>query len=138
MGMGQWLNIMDYSHKYGISTSTIRRKLRAKKLSYKIEQGKYMIYDDESELMLNNNTHGETFMTTNSNQTGSTQASEEVIRFAERSISTITKLHENLLAEKDKRLSLQEQTIANLKEELSELRMLVKVLEDRQMGVTQL
>ena len=139
--MTKWLSIVEYSTKFGISPSTIRRKIKANKIAYKTENGKYLISTEcsgpaimEQQAVAAYNSFDGAVPPANSKM----QASEEIITFAEKSISTITKIHEDLLTEKDKRLQLQEGMITQLREEIGELRMLVKVLEDRQMGVTQL
>lgn len=41
--VGQWLPLIEYSMKSGVSLSTIRRKIKANQLSFKLEKGKYLI-----------------------------------------------------------------------------------------------
>lgn len=41
---GQWLSITDYSEYRNISISTIRRYIKANRVKYKKEHGKYFIY----------------------------------------------------------------------------------------------
>lgn len=41
---------MDYAMKRGISLSTLRRHIKAKKLTYKIEDGRYLLWDGDSRL----------------------------------------------------------------------------------------
>jgi hypothetical protein len=47
---GTWIPLMDYAIKKGISLSTLRRHIKAKKLTHKIEEGRYLLWDggDES------------------------------------------------------------------------------------------
>jgi hypothetical protein len=40
-----YLPLTDYSSKYGVSISTLRRKIKAEDIRFKFEDGKYLIYD---------------------------------------------------------------------------------------------
>ncbi|MBX9768827.1 MAG: hypothetical protein K2X47_16260 [Bdellovibrionales bacterium] len=40
-----WLPLFEYSAKYGISVSTLRRKIRQKSLVFRLDQGKYLVAD---------------------------------------------------------------------------------------------
>jgi hypothetical protein len=42
-----WIPILDYAVSRGISTSTLRRYIKAKKIQYKIENGRYLILADD-------------------------------------------------------------------------------------------
>ena len=51
----KWLPILDYAHVTGKSISTLRRHIKAAKVEYKLEDGKYFILfkgllDDKNEL----------------------------------------------------------------------------------------
>jgi len=116
--MSKWLNIKDYASKTGLSISTLRRKIKEDSIKHKVENNKYFIYSEEAEpeaKEIKNNTNN--------------YKQEDFIKFAEKTISSINKLHQDLIEEKEKRLSNQEELIKQLKEEVVELRMLVKVLE---------
>lgn len=39
------IDINDYSLKYGISTSTLRRRIRANQITYKLHKGRYFVPD---------------------------------------------------------------------------------------------
>jgi len=41
--VGQWLPLIEYSMKSGVSLSTIRRKIKANSIPFKREKGKYLI-----------------------------------------------------------------------------------------------
>lgn len=43
--MDGWIDLVEYSAKYGISQSTLRRRIRAQALEYRMERGKYLIQD---------------------------------------------------------------------------------------------
>lgn len=43
---GQWIPLMDYSIKSGLSLSTLRRYIKARKIHFKTEGGRYLILDE--------------------------------------------------------------------------------------------
>ncbi len=47
--LGTWIPLMDFALKKGVSLSTLRRHIKAKKLTYKIEDGRYLLWDNEEE-----------------------------------------------------------------------------------------
>lgn len=42
----QWIPILDYAVLRGVSTSTLRRYIKAKKIQYKVENGRYLLRAD--------------------------------------------------------------------------------------------
>jgi hypothetical protein len=42
----KWLPLNDYANKHQISVSTLRRRIKANKIGYKLDEGKYFIIDD--------------------------------------------------------------------------------------------
>lgn len=49
-----WMTIMEYSRQNGPSVSTIRRKIKSGKLTYKKEDGKYLIFAEEKKIPASN------------------------------------------------------------------------------------
>ena len=45
---GAWLPLMDFSIRKGISLSTLRRHIKAKKIEFRIESGRYLLFDDSA------------------------------------------------------------------------------------------
>ena len=43
---GAWLPLMDYSMRKGVSLSTLRRHIKAGKVQFKVEDGRYLLFDD--------------------------------------------------------------------------------------------
>lgn len=43
-----WISLMDYAVKKGISLSTLRRHIKANKLTYKVENGRYLLWDGKT------------------------------------------------------------------------------------------
>ena len=44
-----WIPLMEYAIKKGISLSTLRRHIKANKLTYKVENGRYLLWDEEAD-----------------------------------------------------------------------------------------
>ena len=44
---GNWVPLLDFASKKSISLSTLRRNIKANKITYKIENGRYLLWDDE-------------------------------------------------------------------------------------------
>ncbi len=45
----KWVPLMDYAMRRGVSLSTLRRYIKAKKVQYRVEKGRYLILDREGE-----------------------------------------------------------------------------------------
>src|SRR4051812_8313781 len=45
-----WISLMDYAMKNGVSLSTLRRHIKANKVTHKIENGRYLLWDGQHEL----------------------------------------------------------------------------------------
>src|SRR3989344_578256 len=43
---GTWLALMDYSTKYKVSVSTLRRRIKAEDIKFRLDDGKYFIIDE--------------------------------------------------------------------------------------------
>ncbi len=46
MSQPEWLSLMEYSNKYNLSLSTIRRRIKNSQLEFRLSGGKYFILDD--------------------------------------------------------------------------------------------
>lgn len=44
---GSWVPLMEYATRKGVSMSTLRRYIKADKIRYKLEHGKYLVWDDQ-------------------------------------------------------------------------------------------
>jgi hypothetical protein len=44
-----WLPLLDYSTKHNVSISTLRRRIKDKSIPFKLEDGRYYIIDDQIE-----------------------------------------------------------------------------------------
>jgi len=43
---GDWIPLMDYAMKKGVSLSTLRRHIKSNKIEYRVEHGRYLLFDD--------------------------------------------------------------------------------------------
>jgi hypothetical protein len=126
--MNEWLPIADYSGKYRVSISTLRRRIKAGEIEYNFRDGKYLIRDEplsksiltQSAVVAPPQTNDRALLN---------QAKGEIDETVETEIS----LSNHLLAEIKKAYSLilqeKEEHIMLLREEMADLRTLVKVLE---------
>lgn len=50
---GDWIPLMDYAIRRGVSLSTLRRHIKANKIQYRVENGKYLLLDRPDEAAVN-------------------------------------------------------------------------------------
>ena len=133
-----WLALTEYSSKYHVSISTLRRRIKADDIRYRFEDGKYLILDEvpkkaepagphrpslKSEVIENSaapvsrESELQAMSPHQNNETG-----ESVITAANKLLIDLKKAYTQVLHEK-------EEQIMYLKEEIIDLRTLVKVLE---------
>ena len=48
--MFKWLTLQEYSNKYKVSISTLRRRIKTKEIKYNFEDGRYFLEDSENNL----------------------------------------------------------------------------------------
>lgn len=117
----RWVPLVEYSTKYQISVSTLRRKIRGNSIEYKIDAGKYFILDEnESD-------------SRSRSQRVASPPTQNIIPSAfeepQNSFSAAHKILEELKKAYSKILQEKEEQILELKEEIADLRTLVRVLE---------
>ena len=155
---GQWLPLIEYSVKSGVSLSTIRRKIKSNSIRFRLEKGRYLILFNE----MNNLAARQPSPT--SSEIGDWQNEplhrlepvrseamhrpfvredvfEEEVReeratsselgFAERAVKMVSDAFEHALKEKEERIRMLEKANQELEERLAELRTLVRVLEEK-------
>src|SRR5580698_8477319 len=49
VGTGAWLPLMEYSVQKGISLSTLRRYIKARKVEFRVENGRYLLFDETAD-----------------------------------------------------------------------------------------
>jgi hypothetical protein len=158
--VGSWLPLTDYATKYKISVSTLRRRIKGDDIKFRFEDGKYFIMDEpmgthqrvhrpsqESDLalvgahqgMMKGNEHmavsskDEIKAQDLSDKTVKVNKDEPILTAANKLLNELKKAYTLILQEK-------EEQILQLKEEVSDLKTLVRVLEsenDRLKGFKQ-
>ncbi len=124
-----WLPLADYSMKYKVSVSTLRRRIKAEDIRFKFDDGKYLILD---ELTPTNDSYVQEHRPSlksdaepgvvRSSPEMKTESGESVITAANRLLADLKKAYTQVLQEK-------EQQIMHLNQEVSGLNTLIKVLE---------
>lgn len=46
--MDGWIDLTEFANKYGISSSTLRRRIRSRAIEFKLEKGKYLLRDSDA------------------------------------------------------------------------------------------
>lgn len=134
-----WLPLAEYSLKNKVSISTLRRKIKASDIEYRLDDGKYLILD--SETASSQETHRPSLSRDNvslektqsakaagtetepkSVLAAATESGESVITAANRLLTDLKKAYTQVLQDK-------EVQILTLKEDISDLKTLIKVLE---------
>lgn len=136
-----WLPITDYSAKHKVSISTLRRRIKANEINFRFDDGKYFIMDepvltnqkahrpsqgisDPSVLVANigNNIKDDFVETTTTSLPQQNQVlyGPDVVQAL---LSELKKAYAGILAEK-------EEQILQLKEEVTDLKTLARILEE--------
>lgn len=123
-----WLSLTDYSNKYKVSISTLRRRIRVDDVTFKLDSGKYFIVD-EPPGCAHRSTHQtapdvrsagrEIFEDTDETVQNKDQ---QILNSANRLLDELKKAYTQILQEKDEQ-------VRQLRDEVSDLRTLVRVLE---------
>lgn len=139
---GEWLPLIEYSVKSGVSLSTIRRKIKTGTIPHRLEKGRYLIlFHDMNRIPRQPNP-------TSSNDIGRWQDQplhrvEDNQRIAqdpfyrdpmpmvETAVRLVSDAFERTLREKDERIRLLEKSNRDQEDRLNELRLLVRVLEEK-------
>ena len=147
MSLGHWLALSDYSTKYRVSVSTLRRRIKAEDINFQLRDGKYFLVDEpmsahqkhrpsqESDVeMMGAHLDSSKF---ESSKLGASKLDaarsdklllskiakdEPILTAANKLLTELKKAYTQILFEK-------EEQILRLKEEVSDLKTLVKVLE---------
>lgn len=125
-----WLSLVDYSNKYKVSISTLRRKIKLNNIKFKLDAGKYFILEESEKAKdsgarpkaspsdVSEHTPKPTFFATPPVQEDRRQAPPNSAPL----IDELKKAYTLVLQEK-------EEQIRQLREEIADLRTLIKVLE---------
>ncbi|MFZ3230134.1 MAG: hypothetical protein WA160_08010 [Pseudobdellovibrio sp.] len=127
-----WLPLADYSMKYKVSISTLRRRIKAEDIQHKFDDGKYLILDEattpsqnyvqEHRPSLKSDVYESGVMKATAVEATKSEPGESVITAANRLLADLKKAYTQILQEK-------ELQIQRLNSEISDLNTLIKVLE---------
>ncbi|MES2962894.1 MAG: hypothetical protein V4760_03320 [Bdellovibrionota bacterium] len=133
-----WLLLTDYASKYRISVSTLRRRIKSDQIKYKLDHGRYLIFD---EAPAHHDAHDHAPTMTRFAAEAAPLAAPLAARMASPMESQIRELAEKGAEEPATRLlnelkraytsvlQEKEEQLIQLKEEVSDLKTLVRVLE---------
>jgi hypothetical protein len=115
-----WLRLADYANKYHVSISTLRRRIKNGNVQYRFDDGRYLLRDEGSSFV-----DGlEAAEVTGPQEYEPMKSSEEpILSSANGLLSELKRAYTSILQER-------EEQIIHLKEEVSDLKTLVRVLED--------
>jgi len=124
MSLGQWLALNDYSTKYKVSVSTLRRRIKTEDIHFQLKDGKYFLIDEPMSTHQKHRPSQES----DAEMVGAHLAiprvgkDEPILTAANKLLTELKKAYSQILCEK-------EEQIMRLKEEIADLKTLVKVLE---------
>jgi len=132
--MDGWLDITEFALKYGVSASTLRRRIKNNSIQYKMQRGKYLLEDSPSAL-----SHAPLFSRSSAVQNINNQHKFERNLQQHNFSEDFAEIHDPVddFLKSDKVLPVQlkadyerlEQENRKLKAQISELETLVKALE---------
>ncbi len=143
---GLWLSLTEYAVRSGVSTSTIRRKIKSNSILYRLDNGRYMILFNEKNNALARQpspvpvTHRtepqgklEGVLSGTRPQIKEEKPDEErwMLPLMEKAVKMVGDAFEHTLKEKDERIQLLEKRNEDLEQRLCELKTLVNALEEK-------
>jgi hypothetical protein len=131
-----WLPLTEYSSKYQVSISTLRRRIKAEDIKYQFADGRYLILDQPQEHrpspamspslkkppVEQSPVGASTHLDQVPIQAAQTTQDEPILTAANRLLTELKKAYTQILQEK-------EEQILHLKEEQADLKTLIRVLE---------
>lgn len=138
MQSNEWLLLTDYASKYRVSVSTLRRRIKAGHLQHRFEGGKYFVRDAPLESREHTPHFAETLTfpgirpvpTEAAPLTKKPEFKLQELPIEEPVSATTTRLLNELKRAYMSILHEKEEQIIQLKEEVTDLKTLVRVLED--------
>lgn len=142
--MAPWLPLTDYSTKYKVSVSTLRRRIKTEDIRFRFEDGKYLLLDEPPTNPQRN--HRPSLVQDQVSQRPETSEprseielrlqqradlqDEPVLVAANKLLNELKKAYTQILQEK-------EEQILQLKKEVTDLKTLVRVLEGENVRLKQ-
>lgn len=120
-----WLSLIEYSVKTGVSLSTIRRKIKSNSIPFRLEKGKYLIHYNPSEVPV------VPVISAFPVSPPPMPKAAPIAKPNEDTVKMVTDAFEYAMKEKEERIRLLERRNRDLESHLDELRLLVQVLEEK-------
>jgi hypothetical protein len=125
-----WLSLTEYSNKHKVSISTLRRKIKSTEIEFRLDEGRYMILDTDEQPVPavaspssgSTSEHHRPSLKSDAFHESNKESGESVITAANRLLADLKKAYTQVLHDK-------EEQISELREEISDLKTLIKVLE---------
>ncbi len=125
-----WLSLTEYSNKHKVSISTLRRKIKSTEIEFRLDEGRYMILDSHEQpvpevtpaLSSSKSEQYRPSLKSDALHEANKESGESVITAANRLLADLKKAYTQVLHDK-------EEQISELREEISDLKTLIKVLE---------
>ncbi|MBI2608762.1 MAG: hypothetical protein HYW47_04085 [Deltaproteobacteria bacterium] len=114
-----WVPLQQYSLKKGVSTSTLRRRIKTEKIKYKLHEGKYYIFCDAEE------------WADFEKETLNHEALNETLSLTREALQSVVSVSETASTYKDQVILEQKAKIELLEEEIHDLKTLISVLEEK-------
>lgn len=125
MSTHNWLSLMEYSAKHRVSLSTLRRRIKTGEIEFKLAEGKYLLRDGPLQTV--NVEASETIAPPTQVKSQKPDVDQDQFwRATQGLLNEIKKAYSLVLQEK-------EEQILQLKEEVADLKTLVRVLEEDNM-----
>lgn len=135
-GGGVWLPITEYSVKSGVSLSTIRRKIKSNSIQYKIDKGRYLLLFKEASASSAPVSNHKDFILEIEDPSEAIEFLEPVpenpkFSNVDSAVKMVSTAFEHALKEKEERIRTLEKRNQDLEARLSELKMLVQMIEQK-------
>lgn len=118
MNQNEWVPLLDFAIKQGISPSTVRRQIKSGKIIFRMQEGKYLIQATAP-------------ISHNSDSPNPTTQVVEILKYAEESLRSLKDAHRDIVNQKEREIERLKSENVRLSQETQELRMLIDVLEKR-------
>lgn len=115
----EWISLAEYSSEYGVSVSTLRRRIKGKKIRYKLVHGKYYLPKHQSP------SQSQTFTPVPNTKASESAANHKVSDELNTSRSLLDELKKAYM----QALQSKEEQIIQLKQQITDLKTLVMYLE---------
>ena len=127
--VGQWLPLIEFSVRSGVSLSTIRRKIKSNSIPFRLEKGKYLIlFNEEEQKSKTQSPHSWDGMADRAQTTKLTLPTTQRV---EPQLQERPSQLANELSEARKLIQCQQERIHALESELEEMTLLVQALEQK-------